>query len=158
MYSPAGGTNSLYAPLSDFMPTAGAYFRNETPAAPEDDHGDSLGDAMAVVVNTSGAQGRMDSLADVDFFEFTVSGDGDVVIESAGNMDTVGWLLDGSGVELQFDDDGGDGFNFRLAIHMSAGTYYVRVEGYGGAVGDYGLSINFTADPVHSRAIPTVVP
>ena len=31
---------------------------------------------------------------------------------------------------LARDDDGGDGYNFRLAHAVSAGTYYIKVEGY----------------------------
>ena len=31
---------------------------------------------------------------------------------------------------LARDDDGGDGYNFRIAHTVSAGTYYIKVEGY----------------------------
>ena len=53
-------------------------------------------------------------------------------------MDTKGQLEDSAGAVLASDDDGGDGLNFRIAHAVTAGTYYLKVEGYdASATGSY---------------------
>ena len=53
-----------------------------------------------------------------------------MTVHTTGSLDTRGQLEDSAGGVLARDDDGGDGYNFRLAHAVSAGTYYIKVEGY----------------------------
>ena len=53
-----------------------------------------------------------------------------MTVHTTGSLDTKGQLEDSAGGVLARDDDGGDGYNFRLAHAVSAGTYYIKVEGY----------------------------
>ena len=47
---------------------------------------------------------------------------GDLTVHTTGSLDTKGQLEDSAGAVLARDDDGGDGYNFRLAHAVSAGT------------------------------------
>ena len=145
-----------YGSLSDFYPRIRPYLRNETPEPPADDHGNSQSAATVVSVNAT-VSGRLESPSDIDYFTFTVNSDGEVVIESTGSTDTIGTLYDSEGRELLSNDDGGSGYNFSLSMELAAGAYYVSVVGYEGEVGDYGLSVQFEAVPVYSRAIPLML-
>ena len=49
-------------------------------------------------------------------------------VYTTGDTDTFGELLNASGAVLEYDDDGGDGLNFRLLDWVGSGTYYVRVR------------------------------
>ena len=94
-----------------------------------DDHGDTPSSATALAVGSS-RSGQLETGGDVDYFRVQVSASGDLTVHTTGNLDTKGQLEDSAGGVLARDDDGGDGFNFRLAHAVSAGTYYIKVEGY----------------------------
>ena len=143
----------VYGSLSEFFPRIRPYLRNETPPPPADDHGNTRATATSVALGTT-ATGDLESVDDIDYFSFTVAADGEVTIETSGSLDVVGALYDAEGNELLRDDDGGNGYNFRLVMDLAPGTYYVSVEGYEGEVGAYELSVQFAAAPVYSRAIP----
>jgi len=56
------------------------------------------------------------------------------------NMDTVMRVYNSSGTEIAYDDDSGSGGNARIRISVTAGTYFIRVWGYGGSyTGPYSL-------------------
>ena len=149
-------TVGSYGSLSEFYPRIRPYLRNETPPPPVDDHGNSRSAATEIAVNAT-ADGRLESPEDIDYFTFTVDGNGEIIVESTGSTDTIGILYDSEGRELLRDDDGGNGYNFSLSLELMPGTYYVSIAGYEGEVGDYGLSVQFAAAPVHSRAIPLML-
>ena len=94
-----------------------------------DDHGDSPSAATALAVGSS-RSGQIEPGGDVDYFRVQVSASGDLTVHTTGSLDTKGQLEDSAGAVLASDDDGGDGYNFRLAHAVSAGTYYIKVEGY----------------------------
>ena len=94
-----------------------------------DDHGDSPSSATALAVGSS-RSGQIEPGGDVDYFRVEVSASGDLTVHTTGSLDTRGQLEDSAGGVLARDDDGGDGYNFRLAHAVSAGTYYIKVEGY----------------------------
>ena len=146
----------LYGSLSDFYPRIRPYLRNETPPAPADDHGSTRDTATVLAIGAT-TSGHLESPDDVDYFSFTVDGDGEVSIESSGSIDVIGTLYDGEGRELLRDDDGGNGYNFSLVLDLAPGTYYFSVEGYEGEIGAYEVSIQFAAAPVYSRAIPLLL-
>ena len=94
-----------------------------------DDHGDTPSSATALAVGSS-QSGQIEPGGDVDYFRVQVSASGDLTVHTTGRLDTKGQLEDSAGAVLASDDDGGDGYNFRLAHAVSAGTYYIKVEGY----------------------------
>ena len=94
-----------------------------------DDHGDSPSSATALAVGSS-RSGQLEPGGDVDYFRVEVSESGDLTVHTTGSLDTKGQLEDSAGAVLASDDDGGEGLNFRLAHAVSAGTYYIKVEGY----------------------------
>ena len=94
-----------------------------------DDHGDTPSSATALAVGSS-RSGQLEPGGDVDYFRVEVSASGELTVHTTGNLDTKGQLEDSTGGVLASDDDGGDGYNFRLAHAVSAGTYYIKVEGY----------------------------
>ena len=147
---------SNYGSFSDFYPSISAFLRDETPPPPPDDYGNTRSEAAPIAINTEVA-GSLESPNDTDYFEFTVDGDGTVTIESTGSTDTIGTLYDADGRQLLQDDDGGSGYNFSLSMELTRGTYYLAVVGYEGEVGDYQISVSFSAAPVYSRAIPLLL-
>ena len=94
-----------------------------------DDHGDSPSSATALAVGSS-RSGQLEPGGDVDYFRVEVRASGDLTVHTTGSLDTKGQLEDSAGAVLASDDDGGDGYNFRIAHAVSAGTYYIKVEGY----------------------------
>ena len=94
-----------------------------------DDHGDSPSAATALAVGSS-RSGQIEPGGDVDYFRVQVTASGDLTVHTTGSLDTKGQLEDSAGGVLASDDDGGDGYNFRIAHTVRAGTYYIKVEGY----------------------------
>ena len=81
------------------------------------------------------------SRSDADYYRIDVPSWGELVVETTGNLDTAGDLLDGTGVRIAEDHDGAGAFNFRIARTVDAGTYYVRVVGQSDATGSYTLRV-----------------
>jgi hypothetical protein len=84
--------------------------------------------------------------ADVDYVSFSAQVGVEYTIETGdleGDCDTVIYLYDEDGIELDYDDDGGDGYASRIVwTAPSSGTYYVLIEEYqGGAGPDVGYRI-----------------
>ena len=92
-------------------------------------------------------QSMISPAGDVDYWQFTLTESGVVTLETSGSTDTLGLLLNGIGVPLVEDDDSGASLNFQIQETLPAGTYYIRVTGYTGDVGDYTLSLDFEPDP-----------
>ena len=158
--NPDDCTETHYGALSEFYPQIRPYLSGEDLSPPTvDDHGNSRSDATGIDVSapTYRLDGVLDSPDDIDYFSFTIDTEGDVTVESAGSTDTIGAIYDANGRELHRDDDGGDQQNFRITAHLPAGRYYVSVEGYGGAVGNYSLTVDYNAALVHLRIIPLMV-
>ncbi len=108
---------------------------------PVDTHADTPRTATRVS-STSSTPGQIGPAHDVDYFRVRVPQAGTLTVETTGAMDTVGTLWRGS-EEITTDDDGGDGYNFRLVAPVAAGTYVVAVRGYGASTGQYTLAVNF---------------
>jgi hypothetical protein len=78
-------------------------------------------------------------------FSFTLAVGTQVTIDTAGsNFNTSVALLNAGGSLLTCDDDGGPSGTSRIVTTLAAGTYYVVVDGNGGATGDYRLRIDPT--------------
>ena len=106
--------------------------------ASDDDHGNTRSSATRVALPSTTA-GTIDPGNDTDYFRFEVASGGAVVLESAGDLDTIGTLFDASGGRIAQNDDGAGYPNFRIERTLAAGTYYVRVHSYGTATGAYTL-------------------
>ena len=135
-------TDTYYVRVESFGSEAtGAYtLRLSAGTSGGDDHGDARSSATRVAL-PSATGGRIEAANDADYFRFEVDVERSVTIETSGGLDTLGTLYDGSGRSLATNDDGGNGFNFRIGRTLSAGTHYVRVESYGSATGAYTLRL-----------------
>lgn len=115
------------------------------PAA--DDHGDTLGRATGVGLNSTTA-GSIEHADDTDYFRITITQAGTLTVETTGTTDTYGYLQNAAGTTLAENDDGGVGGNFQIAGTVTTGTYYVEVEGFDeDDIGPYALRVRFTATP-----------
>lgn len=114
----------------------------------DDDHGDTTGTATLVgLVSTT--EGEIDDTDDIDYFEVVVNLRGTIQVYTTGSLDTVGQLTSEQGDIDISDDDSGDSFNFLLSSDVEPGTYFIRVEGYSGATGDYTLHVEFEENDDH---------
>ena len=102
--------------------------------------GGSAGTATAIEVGSSVA-GRIGAAGEVDHYRFEVSEAARVEVYTTGSTDTFG-RLDSSAT----NDDGGQGYNFRIEASVTAGAHIVQVSGYGGATGDYVLHVRALGD------------
>ncbi|MCA9571180.1 MAG: lamin tail domain-containing protein, partial [Myxococcales bacterium] len=115
----------------------GAAITPPPPAPPTepDDHGNDVASATSIQLGTLDAHL---GFGDSDWFYLSGWAEG-AVVESLGDVDTIGTLYDMAGNAIvATNDDGGHGLNFRLEVPVSA--YYLEVRGYtDGREGDYML-------------------
>ena len=115
------------------------------------DHSDTRSGATRLSSSRPGVIATRD---DVDYFKVQVSEFGALTVYTTGNLNTKGALENSAGSSLGSDDDEGSGDNFRIERTVSAGTYYVKVEGVGSNTGDYTIHVSFEADD-HSDTQPS---
>ena len=84
----------------------------------------------------SSLAGRIGAAGEVDRYRFEVSEAARVAVYTTGSTDTYGRLDDSA-----TNDDGGQGYNFRIEASVAAGVHLVQVSGYGSATGDYVLHV-----------------
>ena len=98
--------------------------------------------------------GKIDSSRDEDYFKLVLT-DTQVPtpvgfwIYTLGDLDTVGELLNEDGEVIESDDFGGvlpDPENFFIWHTLEAGTYYIKVAGYGTETGDYVFRVRTFTD------------
>lgn len=127
---PANG-RMLYVRLMTRPTSASPWtWRDYTYYAPfADDHGNSTAAATAVGVPSTTA-GVINYAGDNDYFRIVVPRSGRLTVNTTGNIDTVGHLLNSAGRQLAWNDDalGALGLNFRIIRNVTPGTYYVRVR------------------------------
>ncbi len=131
------------------------FFPGSNAALANDDHGNARSTATQVAL-PSAATGTIDPGNDTDWFRFEVRARGAVVLESSGDLDTLGTLFDARGSRIARDDDGAGYPNFRIERTLDAGAYYVRVHSAGRATGGYTLHLRGD-DHGNSRASATRV-
>ncbi|MBC7819785.1 MAG: PPC domain-containing protein [Planctomycetaceae bacterium] len=122
--------------------------------------GDLVGDTPATATDLgilTAAQplevfGTIDEAFDLDVFQFQAAAQGTVTIElsaDSSSLDTFVRLLDSSGNEFDFDDDGGPGTDSRLTFTAEVGeTYFVEASDLFDATGDYELNLRILTDVV----------
>ncbi len=112
-----------------------------------DDFGNTFGAAQAVAPNSS-TSGMIGTGSDVDVFRIRLDSRGRLSLRTNGGTDTVGTLYSSTGTVIASNNDGcSNAANFCLARILGAGTYYVKVDGYGvTATGPYTLVSRFAVD------------
>ena len=119
-----------------------------------DDHGNSFQTSTSLQLGSSVA-GRIEHPGDDwDYFKLDLSGRSgltDVWIYTTGAIDTRGWLYESGGDSyLVFNNDSyieGRATGFQIRRHLSSGVYYIRVQGWLAATGDYTLQAEAVTDP-----------
>ena len=120
------------------------------------DHGNNSAEATQVTIPAI-ASGSLDTVSDKDFFRIDVRLAGTLVLQTTGDTDTYGRLLDSNGRLLYLDDDRGSGDNFRISTaSLAVGVYYLEVTGHAGALGSYNLSVMGTANDDEGAGAPLV--
>ena len=78
------------------------------------------------------------------FYNFQVSYPGTLTLETTGNIDTWGCLWDYSGGYLDYDENSGQGRNFRISHQVSAGyRYSLQVGSQNSGTGYYNVKASF---------------
>lgn len=147
VYYVANTDGTYYIKVDSFSTRTGDYVlivSTETPAA--DDHGNTIGTAT-VVTSGSATSGRIGSVHDDDFFSIQVPAGQTIRAYTTGSgvIDVVGTLLSASEEALASNDDGGLGGNFDFSytsVSGTADTYYIRIDGFRVAAGDYTLMVS----------------
>jgi hypothetical protein len=98
-------------------------------------------EAIPIAPNSS-TPGTLAEFGEVDSFRLDLPTAGLLTVRTTGSTDTVGELLDAQDELLAANDDDFDR-NFVISRFLPAGTYVVRVSGFGGSTGDYTLVARF---------------
>ncbi|MCB1621856.1 MAG: PPC domain-containing protein [Thiothrix sp.] len=115
-------------------------------AVTADDHGNTVASASALTLNSSSiVAGNIERAGDLDYFRFTLTQKGKLVVTTTGNTDTFGRLHAADGKVLVANNDAGAGNNFRITRTLNAGTYLVSVRHRSSTgTGTYQLRLTFT--------------
>ena len=103
-----------------------------------DDHGDDRLSSTRLTYGVS-TSGNIASASDVDMFRLDLEGRASLVMFATGGLDTEGVLYDSEGTVLAEADDNGSGMNFRIAMTVDGGVYYLSVASMMD-VGDYKIT------------------
>ena len=135
-----------------FFPYAQPHLQPDTTGS-GDDHSNAISGATLVQLGsaTAGSLGA----GDADFFTFEVLEQGTITVQTEGDTDTAGVLLDADGATIFQDDDRGESRNFRIVKTVTPGTYYVQVKGFNDrATGPYSLLVDFAPDAQTALSVP----
>ena len=128
----------------------------ETPLP--DDHGDAVADATGVLTGSE-TSGRIDDGSDADVFRVDILERGTLTAYTTGTLDTVGRLKREDGSTIDYDDDGGHNYNFRIEAEVVAGAYYIKVTGYDSTqVGGYRLHLEFVSASAAKKVLVPLFP
>ncbi|MCB4745192.1 MAG: PPC domain-containing protein [Sulfurovum sp.] len=129
-----------YTLLSHFVPG------QTQQAQGSDDHNNTKDGATSIDLNST-TSGSIETAGDVDWFKIVIPSRGGVLtVSTTGTIDTEGYLYDENGNQLEFNDDGLFP-NFGISKSLTAGTYYVKVDGFNSnVIGNYSLVTRFTPD------------
>ena len=76
-------------------------------------------------------------------------------IQTQGSLDTMGYLYDAYGNQIDDDDDGGNNLNFKITYQLEYGkTYYVKVRAYGSNTGSFSIKVDYGRDD-HGNSMDT---
>ncbi|MFC1591349.1 PQQ-binding-like beta-propeller repeat protein, partial [Thermodesulfobacteriota bacterium] len=121
----------------------------------DDDHGSTCSEATSISYNSS-LSGAINAGSDNDYFRVQLPESGTLRIYTAGATDTYGYLLDASCATITSNDDYTDA-NFEIEDYLSAGTYYIRVRGFGSSTtGTYTLYVDYESSAAASTTTTTI--
>ena len=106
---------------------------------------------QTLTVNAAAVESLVDASGDRDWFRVTLTAGITYTLTtqapgSGSGVDTTMSLRDSGGVQLQFDDDGGEGLYSLLTFTPTVtGTYYLDVGGYAANIGGYGVRVTSSA-------------
>ena len=124
-----------------------------------DDHGNTIG--TATLYAGSGFSGVIERNTDVDVFQFYTGSTINIAVQPVQygpNLDVLAELLDSTGAVIQTSNPA-DALNASFTTTVSAGTYFLRVQGTGkgdplgtgytnyGSLGQYTVSVTVDAQP-----------
>jgi tyrosinase len=112
------------------------------PGTPQPGH--PADEGIPITIDGTMTEGRIDVPGEEDIYLFEVLAFGSYTIETHGPSDTFITLFgpNDSTTQLAANDDGGASLNSRIAMNLSAGTYYVRVRLFSpNATGSYGINV-----------------
>lgn len=115
--------------------------RDDSSAPSSDDHGNTISSASRLEIGFV-LDGRIEQSDDEDYFRVESDGLQHLEIFTTGGTDTYGYLLQQNGDQVYTvarDNNSGTGRNFRIQARVSAGTYYLKVQGNRSNTGEYGL-------------------
>ncbi len=76
------------------------------------------------------------------WYQFTASVTGYHTIHTDGILDTIGYLYDENGCQLNSNDDSGLNLNFKIVYYLTANrTYYVMVKAYSNNTGTFRIAV-----------------
>lgn len=76
-------------------------------------------------------------------------------VQTQGSLDTVGYLYDAYGNQIDYDDDSGNDMNFKISKQLEYGeTYYVKVKAYGSNTGSFSFKVDYGRDD-HGNSMDT---
>jgi hypothetical protein len=81
---------------------------------------------------------------DLDVFSFVLTRQTTVRLETRGETDTFGQLIDEAGLDLASDDNSGVDTNFRIVKTLSPGRYFLGVGSAEGSTGPYVLAASLS--------------
>lgn len=98
--------------------------------------------SLAITNTTQTQNHTLHNGNDQDWFRFTAVAGREYTFHSTGDMDTRIYLYNENGnTQIDENDDGGDGNNFRLVFSPDrGGDYKLKVVGYNGATGSYTMN------------------
>ena len=145
-------TNTINNDTINTEAQAPSYAVNVTVATASSDGSNNMSSAISLPFNTA-TNGNICCPSCEVWYKFTANasaahsngGNGEYIISTSGNLDTLGVLYDSNGNEIDNDDDNGTGNNFIITASLEYGkTYYVRVSAYGSNIGDYSITVTYT--------------
>ena len=87
--------------------------------------------------------GSIADIGEIDVYTFVLNSSQTIVIQTEGDTDTIGFLVDANGEMITEDDDNGEGTNFLIETNLAPGSYGLAVAGYDlQETGAYSLSIS----------------
>jgi hypothetical protein len=106
-----------------------------------DDHGGTA--PTATVWNSPDIAGNIESVADVDWFRFTVTVPGRIWIYTTGETDVTGSIRNSAEALIDSSFDDGSAYNIESNFVAGAGTYYVAISAGSSAInlGNYTLHL-----------------
>ncbi len=119
------------------------------------------GELATLVQRNSRQAGRIEVAGDVDFFKINTNRAGTLEVYSQSSSNMVGHIFDSSGTQVAGNDNGGEGLDFNIAIHLEANErYYIQVQNIDfRSAHDYNIVTSFTPDAqVQPITTPTPTP